>query len=178
MDEPPEKPAVGEGLLDLMLHEDELANVLAHEIEHVDLGHCVERYAVEAKTRKLHMGVLGDLAQLPLSLWEAGYHKDQETEADREGLFLAVNAGYSPYGAVTLMEQMGALQGERVIHARTPGQELSQLARQSLTGYFRTHPQPSERLALANSIIAQQHWENRREQRKFKFEYEVGKKTR
>jgi Zn-dependent protease with chaperone function len=34
---------IGEGLLDLMMSEDELANVLAHEIEHIDHYHCVER---------------------------------------------------------------------------------------------------------------------------------------
>jgi predicted Zn-dependent protease len=162
---------VGEGLLDLMLHEDELANVLAHEIEHADLGHCVERYEVEAKARKLHLGALGELAQLPLSLWQTGYQKDEESEADRQGLYLAVSGGYSPYGAITLMEKMGVLQHEHHATARTPGQELSRLALESLAGYFRTHPQSSERLVLFRSIIAQEHWEDRQEQKQFKFEY-------
>src|SRR5271157_3958279 len=57
---------VGEGLLDLMTTEDELANVLAHEVEHVDHYHCVERVQIEAQFRKLQLGVLGQLAQLPL----------------------------------------------------------------------------------------------------------------
>ena len=34
---------IGKGLLNLMDTEDELANVLGHEIEHIELGHCAER---------------------------------------------------------------------------------------------------------------------------------------
>ena len=44
---------------------------------------------------------------------------------------------------------------------------------QSLTGYFRSHPLPSERLAQAHRIIAQEHWEDRKPQKPFRVEYEV-----
>ncbi|HUN61462.1 MAG TPA: M48 family metalloprotease [Candidatus Sulfotelmatobacter sp.] len=164
---------VGEGLTDLMLTEDELASVLAHEVEHIDHYHAVERVQIEAQLKHLDLEVVGDLVQLPLSLWEAGYHKDEELEADREGMFLAVAAGYSPYGAVKMMENFAKLQKEYVIHAETPEQELSELAIQGLQGYFRTHPMPSERLDQANRIIAEQHWETRSEQKPFHLEYEL-----
>jgi predicted Zn-dependent protease len=62
---------------------------------------------------------------------------------------------------------------EYVIHAKSPDQELSELAIQSLTGYFRSHPLPSERLAQATRVIAQQHWEDRQAQKPFRVEYEV-----
>lgn len=164
---------IGEGLTDLMLTEDELANVLGHEIEHIDHYHAVERVQIEAQLKHLDLEAVGDLVQLPLSLWEAGYHKDEELEADREGMFLAVAAGYSPYGAVKVMENFAKLDKEYVIHAETPEQELSELAIQSLQGYFRTHPLPSERLDQANRIIAEQHWETRTEQKPFHLEYEL-----
>jgi beta-barrel assembly-enhancing protease len=164
---------VGEGMLDLMMSEDELANVLAHEIEHIDHYHCVERVQVEANLKNLNLEVVGALLQIPLDFWEAGYHKDEEFEADREGMYLAVQSGYSPYGAVDLFERFGKLCDEFVIHAQSPDEELSQLAIQSLTGYFRSHPLPSERLAQANRIIAQEHWETRKEKKPFRVEYEV-----
>ena len=164
---------VGEGLLDLMTSEDELANVLAHEVEHVDRYHCVERVQIEAQFRKLQLGALGQLAQLPLSVWEAGYSKDQETEADREGMMLATVSGYSPYGAVTMFQKFAKLQDEYVLHARSPEQELSQLAIQSVEGYFRTHPLPSERLQRAQAEIAGNHWQRRTAQKPFRIEYEV-----
>jgi predicted Zn-dependent protease len=164
---------VGEGMLDLMMSEDELANVLAHEIEHIDHYHCVERVQVEANLKNLNLELVGALLQIPLDFWEAGYHKDEEFEADREGMYLAVQSGYSPYGAVDTFERFGKLCDEFVIHAQSPDEELSQLAIQSLTGYFRSHPLPSERLAQANGIIAQEHWETRKEKKPFRIEYEV-----
>jgi beta-barrel assembly-enhancing protease len=164
---------IGAGLLDLMTNEDEMASVLGHEIEHVDHYHCAERVQVEAQMRNLKLGIVGALVQIPLSVWEAGYNKDEELEADREGTRLAVLAGYSPYGSVKLFERMAKLQKEYIIHAQTPEEELSELAIQSLEGYFRSHPQPSERLAQAKALIAQEGWQNRKVQKPFRVEYEV-----
>jgi beta-barrel assembly-enhancing protease len=164
---------IGEGMLDQMETEDELANILGHEIEHIDHYHCIERYQLEAQLKKIDLEVVGQLLQLPLDFWEAGYHKDEEFEADREGTALAVEAGYSPYGAVTLFTRLAKLSNEYVIHAETPEQELSELAIQSLEGYFRSHPQPSERLAQANQLIAERHWQDRTAQKPFHVEYEV-----
>jgi predicted Zn-dependent protease len=106
-------------------------------------------------------------------VWEAGYNKDEELEADREGMRLAVLSGYSPYGAVTLFEKFARLRNEYIIHAQSPEQELSELAMQSLEGYFRSHPQPSERLAQANRLIAQEGWQDRKTEKPFRVEYEV-----
>jgi predicted Zn-dependent protease len=164
---------IGKGMLDVMTSEDELANVLGHEVEHIDHYHCAERVQIEAQLRHLRLGGLGTLVQIPFEVWQAGYNKDEEFEADREGMRLAVVAGYSPYGAVTMFEKFSKLHDEYVIHARSPEQELSQLALQSLSGYFRSHPEPSERLAQANNVIAQEHWQERKAQKPFRVEYEV-----
>jgi beta-barrel assembly-enhancing protease len=164
---------IGEGMLYQMETEDELANILGHEVEHIDHYHCIERYQLEAPLKKIDLEVVGQLLQLPLDFWEAGYHKDEESEADREGMALAVDAGYSPYGAVTLFTRLGKLSNEYIVRAQTPEQELSELAIQSLEGYFRSHPQPSERLAQANELIVQRHWQDRKTQRPFVVEYEV-----
>jgi len=164
---------VGEGLLDLMTSEDQLAAVLGHEVEHIDHYHCVERVQIEARLRNLKLDVVGALVQIPLTVWEAGYNKDEELEADREGMRLAVLSGYSPFGAVTLFEKFAKLHNEYVIHAQSPEQELSELAIQSLEGYFRSHPQPSERLAQSNRLIAQEGWQDRKTQKPFRVEYEV-----
>jgi predicted Zn-dependent protease len=164
---------VGKGLLDLMTSEDQLAAVLGHEVEHIDHYHCVERVQIEARLRNLKLDVVGALVQIPLTVWEAGYNKDEELEADREGMRLAVLSGYSPYGAVTLFDKFAKLHNEYIIHAQNPEQEVSELAMQSLEGYFRSHPQPSERLAQANRLIAQEGWQDRKTQKPFRVEYEV-----
>jgi beta-barrel assembly-enhancing protease len=164
---------VGEGMLNELMTEDELASLLAHEIEHIDHYHCVERVQIEANFKRLNLQVLGDVIKLPLELWQTGYHKDEELEADREGMFLAVRAGYSPYGELQLFQRFAKLHNEFIVHAETPEEELSQLAMESLAGYFRSHPLPSERIAQAEQIIAQQHWEDKKETKAFRVEYEV-----
>ncbi len=164
---------IGQGLLDLMTSEDELANVLGHELEHIDHYHCVERVQIEAQLRHLHLGVISELVQLPITVWQVGYTKDQEFEADREGTSLAVRAGYSPYGALKLFETFAQFHNEYVIHARSPQQELSQVAIQSITGYFRSHPLPSERIAQINALIEREHWQDRKRLKPFRIEYEI-----
>ena len=163
---------IGEGMLHLMETEDELADILGHEVEHIDHYHCIERMQIETKLKNLNLDIVGHLLQIPLEFWQVGYHKDEEFEADREGVRLAVNSGYSPYGAVSIFTRLAKLCDEYVIRASSP-EELSDLAIQSLSGYFRSHPLPSERLDQVNRLIAQEHWEDRRAQKQFHVEYEV-----
>ena len=86
---------IGKGLISLMDSEDELAAVLGHEVEHIDYHHAAERVQTEQALRKVPLGVL---VAIPVEVFEAGYSKDEELEADREGTRLAVAAGYSPLG--------------------------------------------------------------------------------
>jgi predicted Zn-dependent protease len=149
---------IGRGLVQLMESEDELASVLGHEVEHIDNYHCVERYQLKA-----HGDLLGDLLSLPVELFQAGYGKEQELEADRDGAWLAMMAGYSPQGAIHMFETFRRLQRETVHKAGSPDEELSQVAIAGLTGYFRSHPLPDERINQIQQIIARKKWPDRPE---------------
>jgi predicted Zn-dependent protease len=151
---------IGKGLMKLMDSEDELASVLGHEIEHVEHYHCNEKAQLEAIQRNLP---LGSLVTLPMELFEAGYSKDQELEADRDGTQLAVLAGYSPQGAVHMFEAFAKLERQYVKRAETPDQELSQVAIGSIMGYFRSHPLPEEREQQIRRMIVSQRWPAREE---------------
>jgi len=151
---------VGGGLLELMDSEDELAAVIGHEIEHIDHYHCAERVQREQALRNIP---LGGLVAIPIVVFEAGYSKDQELEADREGTRLAVEAGYSANGAIRMFEAFGRLYGEYQAEAKTPQQEVSRVAQQTLSGYFRSHPLPSERISQVQKMIATERWEARPE---------------
>jgi predicted Zn-dependent protease len=151
---------IGAGLIRHMQTEDELASVLGHEIEHVDRYHCAERATVEAAARQL--GVIGEIAALPAELFMAGYSKEQELEADREGVRLAVASGYSPYGARDVLERFGKVHEASAI--RMPGSPVGEVARvpmQSLSDYFRSHPPAEERVAAIDALIAREHWKQR-----------------
>jgi predicted Zn-dependent protease len=92
---------VGGGLLAIAQTEDELANVLAHEIEHVELGQVSAR-ASELRKRK-------EINNLELSEFLPGYSKAEELACDLNGQQLAAKAGYSPAGMLTLLETFKAL---------------------------------------------------------------------
>ncbi len=151
---------VGGGLLELMDSEDELAAVLGHEIEHIDHYHCAERVQREQALRRIP---LGGLVALPIEVFEAGYSKDQELEADREGTRLAVEAGYSANGAIRMFETFGRLYDEYQGKSKTPQEELSRVAQQTLEGYFRSHPLPSERITQVQRLISSEGWTARPE---------------
>jgi tetratricopeptide (TPR) repeat protein len=103
------------------------------------------------------------LIALPIEVFEAGYSKDQELEADRDGTRLAVEAGYSANGAIRMFETFGRLYNEYATKSKTPQEELSRVAQQTLAGYFRSHPLPSERVAQIQKLIASEGWPARPE---------------
>ena len=146
---------IGKGMVRLIETEDELASILGHEVEHIDNYHCVERYQLKAH---MHDLPLAELLALPVELFQAGYGKEQELEADRDGTYLAVMAGYSPQGAVHLFERFQRLHREYVLKAESPDQELSQVAIAGIEGYFRSHPLPEERVNQIERIIAAKKW--------------------
>ena len=148
---------IGAGLMALMDSEDELANVLGHEVEHIDRRHCAERIQTQAALQKVP---LGELAAIPVEVFEEGYSKEQELEADREGTRLAVKARYSPLGAVRMFQTFDTLYGERQRRAQSPQEELSQIAEGMLEGYFRSHPPAPERIAQIQGMISAEHWES------------------
>jgi|ERR1700694_764744 len=151
---------IGKGFLLLMDSEDELANVLGHEIEHVDHYHCIEKAQIETRVRDLP---LSELIQLPVQLFQVGYGKEQELEADADGTRLAVMAGYSPQGALRMFRIFERLERQYVSKAESPDEEFSQVAIQSIIGYFRSHPLPQERERQVQQIMASQKWPERRE---------------
>jgi predicted Zn-dependent protease len=103
--------------------DDELAQVLGHEIAHALANHTAERMSVSMASQAgvMAAGVLLDqspasmaatalAAQLAVDLPNS---RTAETEADRIGIELAAKAGYDPRAAVTLWQKMGAVGGDK-----------------------------------------------------------------
>jgi predicted Zn-dependent protease len=133
---------VGGGALALMTHEDELAVLLGHEIEHIDLNQCAGR--VRESMQKDHL-TPDQFDKLSIELFGGPYGKDGELAADREGIRLAVAAGYSPHAAIELLEVF---------------QFLSRDAKPALP---RTDsPSLEERIRQARDEIKTEHWDDSR----------------
>jgi predicted Zn-dependent protease len=143
-------------LLDFVESEAELAAVLGHEISHVDLRHCIERYQYQYKLKKAGFpDELGWLTEAAHRLAAMGFSQDQELEADAQGQRLAIEAGYDPDAAVALFSRMAAQFDERTSpRATTPAGELKQAVGEAIGSYFRTHPPSEQRMRELQRIAA------------------------
>ena len=134
------------GLLDFVESEAELSAVIGHEISHVDLRHCIERYQYEAKLNKVGMPELGSMVEIAHRLATFGFSPEQELDADAQGERMNIAAGYDPDAAVALFLRMKVKFHEPSReHVTTPAGEVTQAAGEALGSYFRSHPPSEER---------------------------------
>ena len=92
---------VGAGILAYMDSEDQLAMVLGHEIEHIDLSQCRDRLAKTLDEQHLAPATATKMRVDPFL---PGYGREGELAADREGVKLAMQAGYSGESAIRLLQ--------------------------------------------------------------------------
>lgn len=138
------KMAIYTGIIQkLSLTDDEIAQIMGHEISHALLGHGRERMSRAMATQGgLQLGsiltgrdlsILGPVATVALTLPNS---RDAESEADRYGIELAARAGYDPGAAISLWEKMA-----RATSGNQPPQFLS------------THPAPGNRIQVLQSLV-------------------------
>ena len=108
---------VSRGLLALTSSEEELVNVIAHEIAHVSARHSAEREVQEKAARIFSiLGIFAGIAAgdsgaaaaagMLGQSWMSAYSRDQETEADRLGQSLSMRAGWDPTGMYDFLHKL------------------------------------------------------------------------
>ncbi len=135
------------GLLARMRSESELAAVLGHEIAHVDLRHCIERYQYRMRVPG------GALLSLTQEFMRIGYAQYQEMEADTAGLRMTLAAGYDPQATIDLFSRVFRERLRRQPPPDTPLEELASLTGSMMTDYFRSHPPTGERMRRLAALI-------------------------
>jgi predicted Zn-dependent protease len=122
------------GLLERTASPDELAGVLAHELQHVVLRHSMRGLLREMGTSAAIGLIFGDtsgLAGLAGELGSLRYQRADEDEADNKGIELMVRAGFEPRAMITMFEKLERESNE------LPG----------VLQYLSTHPATRERVA-------------------------------
>ena len=110
---------VGAGILAMMDTEDQLAVVLGHEMEHVDLNQCRDRLIEEL--RKQHL-TTATADQMKVDPFLPGYGHDREFAADWSGVKLAADSGYSPDAAIRLLN-MYVILGQQMTHTQSEAEK-------------------------------------------------------
>jgi predicted Zn-dependent protease len=129
---------ISRGLLILSNSEDELANVIGHEIIHVAARHASARQTfVSSFPGPFQFFAIGSIA---------AYGRDQEREADRQGQDLAAKAGYDPQGLADFLKDLEYT-------------ERLQLGGSRLPHFLDTHPATRERTASAGTRARIAKWE-------------------
>jgi len=140
------KMAIYSGMWEkLKATDDEVAQVMGHEIGHALANHTQERMSIAYSTSigtQLAAIALGARDQTAALMQQAAVvaiqlpnSRESESEADQIGIELAARAGYDPAAAVSLWDKMGKLGG-------TPPEFLS------------THPSPEHRKETLQALGA------------------------
>jgi Zn-dependent protease with chaperone function len=134
------------GLLERTDNAEELAGVLAHEIEHVLHRHVTRAIFQHASTGILMAALVGDVSGVVAyglegarTLGSLQMSRTAESEADRDGIRLLQEAGIDTAGMITFFEKLLARE-------RSGGDIVPR--------YLRTHPTTTERIATLRALAA------------------------
>ena len=119
-------------LLATLQSESELVAVLAHELGHVERGHCFDAVRFQLLSRKIGSDTLGALADAAARMMlRHAYSKTTEDEADKYAYELMVNSRYDPMG-------VGSSFGSLRRYPRRPSQSPQHA--DPIRDYFMSHP--------------------------------------
>ncbi len=124
---------VTRGLLTAMHSEGELMAVLAHELGHVELGHCFDAVKFELLARKMTRGGYGKIADFAVSmLLHHSFSKTLEDQADEYAYSLISQTNYDVRAVGSAFE--------RLLQAQGMQQSRSNAHANPIRDYFMSHP--------------------------------------
>jgi predicted Zn-dependent protease len=128
---------ISRGLLELANDEDELANVIGHEITHSARRHAAAQQEASKRGNPLNPYMRASS--------QAAYGRDMERTADKGGQMLAAAAGYDPLGMSRFLKSLGQMERFQLGYTRGPSM-------------FATHPGTDERSAATAARAQEIRW--------------------
>jgi predicted Zn-dependent protease len=149
---------VTEGLLDTLDNEAQLAAVLAHEVGHIELSHCVDAVKYEIVAKKLGVMPLGRVADLAVRLMiRHSFSKTQENEADLYAWRWLGHSRYDPRAVGGSFSALKSWQENMGVSGYKAG---------IFRDYFSSHP-PLEVRAYEFDSRANQWWRRHANERRY-----------
>lgn len=139
---------VNEGLLQQAENVEELATVLGHETGHLVLGHVMNRLK-EAQNLNILFAIgslfvrnsgaanLYNLAELGANYGFLNFSRQQEYQADHQGVIIANAAHYNPWGLVWFFQKLEKISGDS-----------------GFEQYVQDHPSTKDRIARIESFFS------------------------
>jgi Zn-dependent protease with chaperone function len=124
----------------------ELAYVIGHETGHIENRHIAKSVEKQQQAglvagilgailgRSKNGNILGTAVNLTYNLWQSGYSRDQESDADNIGVRWMSRLGYDPRAAVSMMGKLGSGSG-------------------GIGKYLSSHPDPKTRQRRVSELI-------------------------
>ena len=144
------------GLLNALQSEAELAAILGHEISHVSLKHAIGRIQYELALSRVAGDDIAGLLRATYRVLSTGYSRQQETEADGNGVLIAAAAGYDPRAALENFRLLSHSIPDPADSQKTLGGETIGSILETIGDYAKTHPASPQRIADVESTNPQQ----------------------
>lgn len=96
-------------LIDFVDSEDELAFIIAHEIAHNELKHCIKKIQYSVRASSLNP-TLGEVVNKAYQIYNLPFSKTEEFAADELGIKILRKAGYKKDGAIRFFEKLAKLE--------------------------------------------------------------------
>jgi len=138
-------------LMETVSNDAELAYVLGHETAHIDRKHIVKAVEKQQKVA-LGVGILGAIfgyndnnlftvfSNVAFTVWNQGYSRDQESQADEYGVRWMSQLGFDPNAAISMLKKLDT--GDK-------GGTLDK--------YLSSHPDPKAREKAVAEEITEEH---------------------
>ena len=142
---------ISQGLLNEAESPEELAGVIAHEIQHVLLRHSTRgiiRNLTQSMLLTLFVGdvnaTMEKVVNLVSTLETLGLSREMEVEADRKGMELILAANIDPHGMIRIFEKL--TQNESSQEEEIKNKAVSRKKDTEFFSYFSTHPSSKNRI--------------------------------
>jgi len=148
---------VFQGLLDQTDSAEEMAGILAHELQHV-----LRRHTTQAIIRSLSIylvfstltgdvtGAMQTVLDTASNLGHLSMNRSMETEADRDGMLMILKAGINPAGMIQAFKKLDEnLNGDKNQNSQD---DLKKESSSNILKYISTHPLGAERVKNLQAI--------------------------